>query len=53
VNEFKLPVFFPKICASSLGLRDRQGRFVGIVVLANFTSPDNILEVIFEFYPFK
>jgi hypothetical protein len=30
---------------------DRQGRVAGIIVLANFTSPDNILEGIFEFYP--
>jgi hypothetical protein len=26
---------------------------VGIVALANFTSPDNILEGMFEFYPLK
>jgi hypothetical protein len=41
------------MCASSLGPRDRQSRVVGIVVLANFTPLDNILEYIFEFYPLK
>jgi hypothetical protein len=44
---------FPRIRASSLGPRDRQGRVAGMVVLANFTSPDNILGGIFEFYPLK
>jgi hypothetical protein len=52
VSKVKLPVF-PRICASSLGHRDRLGRVVGIVVLANFIFPDNILEGIFEFYPLK
>jgi hypothetical protein len=52
VTELKLPVF-PRICALSLDPRDRQGRVAGIVTLANFTSADNILEGIFEFYPYK
>jgi hypothetical protein len=49
--KVKLPVF-PRICALSLGPRDRQGRVAGIVALVNFTSPDNILEGI-KFYPLK
>jgi hypothetical protein len=52
VSEVKLPVF-PKTCASSLGPRDRQGRAAGIVALANFTSSDNILKGIFEFYSLR
>jgi hypothetical protein len=52
MGEVKLPVF-PRMCASSLGPRDRKGRVVGIVALANFTSSDNILEDIFKFYPLK
>jgi hypothetical protein len=52
MGEVKLPVF-PSIYASSLGPRDRQGRVAEIVALANFTSSDNMLEVIFKFYPFK
>jgi hypothetical protein len=52
VSEVKLPVFC-RICASSLGPRDRQGRVSGIVALVNFIPPDNILEDIFEFYLLK
>jgi hypothetical protein len=52
MGEIKLPVF-PRICASSLCPRVRQGRVTGIIVLANFIPPDNILEGIFEFCPLK
>jgi hypothetical protein len=52
MGEVKLPVF-PRICASSLGPRDRQDRVAGIVALANFTSSDSILEGIFKSNPLK
>jgi hypothetical protein len=35
------------------GSQGQQGKVAGIVTLANFTSPDNIIEGIFEFYPLK